>query len=369
MPPMPEIDTAEIRARAKAAHAAVAALRSGEMRWRMPIPDQPDSADAVIPASLADVDVLLVALAHAAADENAIPTAQTGPMLEVAVATLRQVLAAFGQPEGGGSLSIRSNATRALVAQWRRALVALDAGESFHRGERPPTADVELLRRELGALVPLVEAAREVAAAMRFSATPAVARLIAAVAELDGTGTAPHSGAAALDPVTGTPGEGQPTDSDAALAQAAGYYGAGVVPQQPGRPGDYDWGVESRMRTAAETFSQQMAGVQAKIRVTPTDLAALRQAAIDAGNAVSVVPSTPGLMTPAEHRAMELTAELFNLMCREVIDHGPARQGDVSELAADIHRLQHRILRQAAGRAYPDRYRMLGGWPAGADHA
>lgn len=68
-------------------------------------------------------------------------------------------------------------------------------------------------------------------------------------------------------------------------------------------------------------------------------------------------------MTDAEHRAMDLTAELVNLMCSEVIGHGAARDGDVAELVADIHRIQHRILRQAAGRAYPDRYRMLGGDP------
>lgn len=71
----------------------------------------------------------------------------------------------------------------------------------------------------------------------------------------------------------------------------------------------------------------------------------------------------PEFMTGAEHRAMDLTAELYNLICTEIIGHGPSRQGDVAELVADIHRIQHRILRQAAGRAYPDRYRMLGGPP------
>jgi hypothetical protein len=73
--------------------------------------------------------------------------------------------------------------------------------------------------------------------------------------------------------------------------------------------------------------------------------------------------TTDDLMTPAEHRAMELTAELYNLICNEIIGRGPSRAGDVDELVADIHRLQHRILRQAAARAYPDRYRLLGGPP------
>lgn len=67
------------------------------------------------------------------------------------------------------------------------------------------------------------------------------------------------------------------------------------------------------------------------------------------------------LMTPAEHRAMDLTVELVNLICHDIIGHGPTRTGDINELVGDIHAVQRTILKQAAARAYPDRYRLLGG--------
>lgn len=71
------------------------------------------------------------------------------------------------------------------------------------------------------------------------------------------------------------------------------------------------------------------------------------------------------LMTDAEHRAMDLTAQLWNLLAGEVIANGPAGPGDRAELAAAVHVIQRMVLGQAAARAYPDRYRLLGGWPAG----
>jgi len=66
------------------------------------------------------------------------------------------------------------------------------------------------------------------------------------------------------------------------------------------------------------------------------------------------------LMSPAEHKVLELLAEVHNLMCA-VIGDGPTRQADLRESVADIHRMQDRVLAQAAARAYPDRYRLLGG--------
>jgi transcriptional regulator with XRE-family HTH domain len=70
-------------------------------------------------------------------------------------------------------------------------------------------------------------------------------------------------------------------------------------------------------------------------------------------------PSAP-LLTDAEHRAMELTCELYNLLCRQVIGDAESRSGDVRELVGHVHAVQHMILSQAAARAYPDRYRLLG---------
>lgn len=67
------------------------------------------------------------------------------------------------------------------------------------------------------------------------------------------------------------------------------------------------------------------------------------------------------LLSPAEHRAMELTAELWNLLAGEVVAAGTSRTGDMRELCGHIHAVQHAILAQAAGRAYPEMYRLLGG--------
>jgi hypothetical protein len=66
------------------------------------------------------------------------------------------------------------------------------------------------------------------------------------------------------------------------------------------------------------------------------------------------------LLTPAEHRAMDLTVELVNLICSDIVGHGRTRVSDINELVGDIHAIQRTILKQAAARAYPDRYRLLG---------
>lgn len=71
------------------------------------------------------------------------------------------------------------------------------------------------------------------------------------------------------------------------------------------------------------------------------------------------VPEKPGLLTPAEHAAMDLTAQLWNALCG-LVGNGSPRDGDLRELADAIHTIQGRILSQAAGRAYPGRYRLLG---------
>jgi hypothetical protein len=66
------------------------------------------------------------------------------------------------------------------------------------------------------------------------------------------------------------------------------------------------------------------------------------------------------LLTDAEHRAMALTADLVNLVCTEIIGSGPSRGGDIREFVGHIHAVQQQILSQAAARAYPDQYRLLG---------
>lgn len=63
-----------------------------------------------------------------------------------------------------------------------------------------------------------------------------------------------------------------------------------------------------------------------------------------------------------EHDALELTAELWNTLCR-IAGQGPSRAADLAEVAHHIHAIQHAILAQAAGRAHPQMYRLMGGPP------
>lgn len=66
------------------------------------------------------------------------------------------------------------------------------------------------------------------------------------------------------------------------------------------------------------------------------------------------------LLTEPELRALDITVQLVNVVCQEVIGSGPTRDGDVREFVNHVHCIQQAILSQAAGRAYPDRFRTLG---------
>jgi hypothetical protein len=65
-------------------------------------------------------------------------------------------------------------------------------------------------------------------------------------------------------------------------------------------------------------------------------------------------------LTDDEHKAIGLTADLWNLLCASVVGDGPSRAGDLAELCAHIHAIQRTVMAQAAARAHPDRYRLLG---------
>lgn len=84
-------------------------------------------------------------------------------------------------------------------------------------------------------------------------------------------------------------------------------------------------------------------------------------AAKRAAKRAAMADSSMGLLSRAEHRAMDLTVELVKLVTAEIVADGPTRVGDLSEFVANIHGIQNMILAQAAARAYPDRYRLLGG--------
>lgn len=68
------------------------------------------------------------------------------------------------------------------------------------------------------------------------------------------------------------------------------------------------------------------------------------------------------LLTMAEHRAMVLTSELWQAL-GIVVGCGSSRQADLDELASHLHAIQTAVLAQAAGRAFPDLYRLLGEAP------
>lgn len=68
---------------------------------------------------------------------------------------------------------------------------------------------------------------------------------------------------------------------------------------------------------------------------------------------------TAALLTEDELAAMRLTADLASLLAK-VIGDGPSRLGDLNEACGHIHTVQHTIMSQAAARAYPDLFRLLG---------
>lgn len=74
----------------------------------------------------------------------------------------------------------------------------------------------------------------------------------------------------------------------------------------------------------------------------------------------------PGLLSPLEHDAIAITAELWAMLCAITSD-GAARDGDLRELIFHIHGIQRAVLKQAAARAYPELYRLLGGDPPPSD--
>ena len=66
------------------------------------------------------------------------------------------------------------------------------------------------------------------------------------------------------------------------------------------------------------------------------------------------------MLTPDEHRAVELGGDLWNLLSR-IVGDGLSRDGDLLELATHIHAIQQAVMSNAAARAYPELYRPLGG--------
>lgn len=64
-------------------------------------------------------------------------------------------------------------------------------------------------------------------------------------------------------------------------------------------------------------------------------------------------------LTGAELRALEMTGELMGVLA-EIVGNGPTREQDLAEICSHVHNLQHLVMAQAAARAYPARFRLLG---------
>ena len=70
--------------------------------------------------------------------------------------------------------------------------------------------------------------------------------------------------------------------------------------------------------------------------------------------------TTPELLTDHEHAVLLQLASAMVTFTQHIVGNGNTRNYDISEFAVGIHKLQHMIMAQAAARAYPETYRLLG---------
>lgn len=70
----------------------------------------------------------------------------------------------------------------------------------------------------------------------------------------------------------------------------------------------------------------------------------------------------PGLdlLTDEELACLKTTAKLANQLAG-IIGQGPSASQDLTEVVGHLHAIQHAVMAQAAARAYPGRFRLLGG--------
>lgn len=67
------------------------------------------------------------------------------------------------------------------------------------------------------------------------------------------------------------------------------------------------------------------------------------------------------LLTPHEMEAVRQAGLLYNYIAENVVTDGPTREADLTELSTAIHTVQRAVMAQAAARAYPAKFRLLGG--------
>lgn len=72
------------------------------------------------------------------------------------------------------------------------------------------------------------------------------------------------------------------------------------------------------------------------------------------------LPTKTPMLTSKEHRIIEILAELANDFSDIMGNHQGACEVDMREVGMHIHALQEKVMAQAASRAYPNLYRLLG---------
>lgn len=65
------------------------------------------------------------------------------------------------------------------------------------------------------------------------------------------------------------------------------------------------------------------------------------------------------LLTELEHEAIEDAGKLWNKL-NTIVGNDETRSDDLAEFYTAIHAIQRGVMKQAAARAYPDKYRLLG---------
>ena len=78
-------------------------------------------------------------------------------------------------------------------------------------------------------------------------------------------------------------------------------------------------------------------------------------------------PPPAGLLTPDEHQAVRQADLLYTLIADRVVADGPTKDDDLAEIRAAIHLIQRAVLAQAAARAHPREFRLLGTVTVGQD--
>jgi hypothetical protein len=77
-------------------------------------------------------------------------------------------------------------------------------------------------------------------------------------------------------------------------------------------------------------------------------------------SAVSDAAARADLLTAAEHEAVAMAGRLYVHVRDKVCGNGSTRDDDLAELRALVHGIQRLVEAQAAARAYPQAYRLMG---------